>query len=111
MQDLAGALEGEGPFTVFAPINNAFAALPSETLSALFADKSGSLRTTLLQHVGGEMLMSSNLSDGQVITTLDGKELTVSINDDGVFINNAKVVKADIRAENGVVHLIMEIIN
>lgn len=107
---LASTLEGEALFTVFAPINNAFAALDSEALTALFADPNGSLRTTLLQHVVSGQLLDSQLSDGQVLTSIEGKELTVRIKGGEVFINNAKVIRTNLVANNGVVHLIMSVI-
>jgi uncharacterized surface protein with fasciclin (FAS1) repeats len=102
---LVETLQGDGPFTVFAPTDAAFAALPEGTVEALLADIPA-LTNILLYHVVGAKAMSSDLSDGQKIVTVQGKEVTVTINDDGVFINNAKVTVADIEADNGVVHVI-----
>ncbi len=103
---LVPALQGDGPFTVFAPTDAAFAALPAGTIEALLADPQGLLTQILLYHaVAGEAL-STDLSNGQTITTLNGKDITVTINADGVFINNAKVTFADVLADNGVVHVI-----
>ena len=96
----------EGPFTVFAPINNAFAALDHQELVALFDDPDGALKNTLLNHVVAQRILSTDLSDGQTVTTLLGNEVTVSIVGDEVFIGGAKVVDADITAGNGVIHLI-----
>jgi hypothetical protein len=104
--DLAGTLSGEGPFTVFAPTDAAFAALPAGTLDTLLADPSGQLTDILLYHVLGADVRSTDLSDGQVATTLLGKDITVTIQNDSVFINNALVTVADIVADNGVVHVI-----
>ncbi|MGC9342885.1 MAG: fasciclin domain-containing protein, partial [Bacteroidales bacterium] len=103
---LVETLNGEGPFTVFAPTDDAFAALPEGTLDALLADPSGDLTDILLYHVVAGQAMSTDLSDGQVIETVLGKNITVTINDDGVFINNAKVTVVDLEADNGVVHVI-----
>jgi len=103
---LDGALQGDGPFTVFAPTDAAFAALPSEVLDAVLADPSGLLTDILLYHVVGAAALSTDLSDGQEITTLLGADVVVTINMDGVFINNAQVIVADIIADNGVVHVI-----
>jgi len=103
---LADDLSGTGPFTVFAPTDAAFSALPAGTLEALLADPTGALANVLLYHVVGAKAMSTDLSNGQEITTLSGKKVTVTINDNGVFINNAKVTVADIQADNGVVHVI-----
>ncbi|GAP68801.1 por secretion system C-terminal sorting domain [Bacteroidales bacterium 6E] len=103
---LAEALSGEGPFTVFAPTDAAFAALPAGTVEALLADPDGALKDILLYHVLGSKVMSTDLSDGLSATTLLGKDITVTINDNGVFINGAKVTVADIETDNGVVHVI-----
>ena len=103
---LAGTLSGDGPFTVFAPTDAAFAALPPGTVAALLADPQGALTNILTYHVVGAEALSSSLSNGQTITTLNGQSVTVTINADGVFINDAKVTVADIQADNGVVHVI-----
>ena len=103
---LADDLAGEGPFTVFAPTDDAFKALPQGTIEALLTDPTGALADILLYHVVGGKAMSTDLSDGQVITTLLGKDINVTINGDGVFINDAKVILADLEAENGVVHVL-----
>jgi len=103
---LAGTLSGDGPFTVFAPTDAAFEALPAGTIEALLADPTGVLTTILLYHVVGANALSTDLSDGQTIATLQGGDVTVTINANGVFINDAQVVVADIIADNGVVHVI-----
>ena len=102
---LVETLQGDGPFTVFAPTDAAFAALPAGTVEALLADISA-LTNILTYHVAGAKAMSSTLSNGQKVGTVQGGEVTVTINENGVFINNAKVTVADIEAENGVVHVI-----
>ena len=102
---LVETLQGAGPFTVFAPTDAAFAALPAGTIEALLADIPA-LTNILTYHVAGAKAMSSSLSNGQKVVTVQGKEVTVTINENGVFINNAKVTVADIEAENGVVHVI-----
>ena len=99
-------LSGEGPFTVFAPTDAAFGALPQEVIDALLADPTGDLTDILLYHVLSGQALSSDLMDGMTATTLNGKDITVTINDDGVFINDAQVTVADIQADNGVVHVI-----
>ncbi len=103
---LADDLSGTGPFTVFAPTDAAFNALPAGTLEALLQDPTGALAQILLYHVASGKVMSTDLSDGQMITTLQGKTVKVSITAEGVFINNAKVTVADLQADNGVVHVI-----
>ncbi|TVR73721.1 MAG: T9SS C-terminal target domain-containing protein, partial [Marinilabiliales bacterium] len=104
--DLVETLQGEGPFTVFAPTDAAFAALPDGLLDDLLADPSGDLTDILLYHVVGAKAMSTDLSDGQEITTVFGADIVVTINQDGVFINDAQVTVADLEAQNGVVHVI-----
>ena len=104
--DLAGTLSGDGPFTVFAPTDDAFAALPDGTLDALLQDPQGELTNILLYHVVGGEAFSTDLSDGQSITTINGADVTVTIDNNGVFINNAQVTVADIEADNGVIHKI-----
>ena len=104
--DLAGTLSGEGPFTVFAPTDEAFAALPDGLLETLLEMPAGDLTTILTYHVVGASVESSSLSDGDTAPTLQGESVNVTINTDGVFINDAQVVMADIPASNGIVHVI-----
>ncbi len=103
---LADDLSGTGPFTVFAPTDAAFANLPAGTIEALLSDPTGSLTNILLYHVVGSQALSTDLSDGQIIATLQGQTVEVTINAEGVFINDAQVIVADITATNGVVHVI-----
>ncbi len=104
--ELADDLSGEGPFTVFAPTDDAFAALPDGVLDELLADPTGALADVLLYHVVSGNVMSGDLSDGMVVTTLLGKDINVTINSEGVFINEAQVIVADLEADNGVVHVL-----
>ena len=103
---LVSTLQGAGPFTVFAPTDDAFDALPEGALDALLDDPSGELTDILLYHVAETKAMSNSLSNGMKIPTASGEELTVTISSEGVFINNAKVTVADVEAQNGVVHVI-----
>ena len=103
---LVETLSGTGPFTVFAPTDNAFAALPAGTIETLLADPTGALTQILLYHVVGTEALSTDLTDGQTVTTLQGQTVTVTINTEGVFINNAQVTVADIMTDNGVIHVI-----
>ncbi len=110
--DLVETLRGEGPFTVFAPTNAAFEALPSGTLDTLLQpENQAQLQAVLTYHVVAGEVMSSDLSDGQVVETVQGNSLTVSIRDGNVYLqdatgNEVQVVTADVKASNGVVHLI-----
>ena len=104
---LVNTLNGAGPFTVFAPTDATFAALPSGTVETLLQDPQGLLTNILLNHVAGANVLSSGLTNGQSIVTLNsGKTVKVTINNDGVFIDDAKVTVADIQTDNGVVHVI-----
>ena len=102
---LDGALSGAGPLTLFAPTDAAFNLLPSGTVAALLNDIP-QLTDILLHHVVQGSVMSSMLSNNQVVTTLNGTDVTVTINTSGVFIDNALVTVADVIADNGVVHII-----
>ncbi len=102
---LVETLSGEGPFTVFAPTDDAFAALPEGTIEALLADIP-LLTSILTYHVVGAKALSTDLSDGQMITTLNGDSVTVKFMDGNVYIDNAMVTVADLEADNGVVHVI-----
>ena len=110
--ELDGTLAGEGPFTVFAPTDDAFAALPDGLLDDLLSDPSGALTTILTHHVVNGVAYSASLSDGQMVPTLQGEDVTVGIDGEGVVTItsstgvNAEVIVADIVASNGVVHVI-----
>ncbi|MFM9005599.1 MAG: fasciclin domain-containing protein, partial [Flavobacteriales bacterium] len=103
---LVDELSGEGPFTVFAPTDDAFAALPAGVLDGLLADPTGALAQALLYHVVAGEAYSNGLTNGQSIVTLQGQSVIVSINAGNIFINGAQVILADIVAGNGVVHVI-----
>ena len=104
--DLVNTLSDENAnFTVFAPTNAAFDALPDGTLDSLL-DNPDELASILTYHVVDSEAFSTDLSDGQVLTTVNGATLTVSINGDEVRINDSLVTTADVDASNGVVHII-----
>jgi len=102
--NLVGNLDGAGPFTVFAPTNAAFAALPAGVLESLNADVDA-LTNVLLYHVLSGEFPSSALSEGDVVNALNGARLTVT-SMDPVTINESVVTTADIMAVNGVIHVI-----
>lgn len=106
--NLVDTLKGDGPFTVFAPTDAAFDALPAGTLEELSApENAAQLEAILLYHVVDGEARSSDLVDGQQITTIGGDAVTVAIADDGsVTINDANVTQADLEASNGVIHVI-----
>jgi len=109
--DLVNVLKGEGPYTVFAPTNDAFAALPAGTVDHLLKpENKAQLVSVLTYHVVPGIVKSTDLSDGQMATTVQGSDIAVKINKNGVMINQAKVTTADIMASNGVVHVIDQVI-
>ncbi|MEM1248570.1 MAG: fasciclin domain-containing protein, partial [Acidobacteriota bacterium] len=97
-------LKGEGPFTVFAPTDEAFAALPEGTLEALLADKA-KLTAVLTYHVVSGKVMAADVVKITEAATVQGGKVAVDASN-GVTINNATVVKADIETSNGVIHVI-----
>ena len=104
--DLKETLSGPGPYTVFAPTDEAFAKLPKEQLDALLADKE-KLRAVLTYHVIPGKVLASDITAGKMTSmkTVNGQPLSIDTKD-GVKIGNAKVVKSDIQASNGVIHVI-----
>jgi uncharacterized surface protein with fasciclin (FAS1) repeats len=109
---LVDTLKGEGPFTVFAPTNDAFAKLPEGTLeSLLLPENKEQLASLLTYHVVSGEVMSSSLQNGQVVTTVNGGTLTVELMDGKAYLVDAKggkamVTTADVKTTNGVVHII-----
>ena len=107
---LVETLSGEGPFTVFAPTNEAFAALPEGTLESLLKpENKAKLVAVLTYHVVGSSVMSTDLKDGMEAKTVQGENIAVDLSY-GVKVNNAKVSTADVKASNGVVHIIDKVI-
>jgi len=101
---LVDTLKSKGPFTVFAPTDEAFAKLPAGTLDALLKDKQ-KLAAVLTYHVVPGRVMAAQVKPGQV-KTVEGQSLTLSTMNGAVMVNNAKVLKTDIVASNGVIHVI-----
>ena len=100
---LVETLKGKGPFTVFAPTDEAFAKIPKADLDALLKDKA-KLTAVLTYHVVPGKVMAKDVKAGKV-KTVQGSELTVATMG-GVTVDNAKVIKTDIAASNGVIHVI-----
>lgn len=109
--DLVNVLKGDGPFTVFAPTNEAFAKLPAGTVENLLKpENKAQLVAVLTYHVVPGKVMSKDLKNGQKAKTVQGSEITVTLKDGKAMINNATVTAADIEASNGVVHVIDTVI-
>jgi uncharacterized surface protein with fasciclin (FAS1) repeats len=100
---LVDTLKGKGPFTVFAPTDEAFAKIPKADLDALLKDKA-KLTAVLTYHVVPGAVMAKDVKAGKV-KTVQGSELTITTTG-GVMVDNAKVTKTDITASNGVIHVI-----
>ncbi|WP_407654431.1 fasciclin domain-containing protein [Catalinimonas niigatensis] len=108
---LVETLKGDGPFTVFAPTNEAFEALPAGTLEMLLKpENKDKLIAVLTYHVVSGDVESSGLSDGMSVATVEGSDIDVSIDGASVMVNEASVVSADVDASNGVVHVIDQVI-
>ncbi len=101
---LVETLKGEGPFTVFAPTDEAFAALPDGTLETLLANPD-QLRAVLTYHVVPGKVMAADVQPGEV-TTVQGEALTLSMEGGNVMVDDATVVATDVEASNGVIHVI-----
>lgn len=103
---LVETLQGEGPFTVFAPTDAAFADIQSSVDTLLQPENKAELANVLTYHVVSGKANAADLVDGQELTTVQGGTLKVSIKDGAVTIGNATVTAADIEASNGVIHVI-----
>ena len=106
---LAGALSGKGPLTVFAPTNAAFAKVPKATLTALGKDKA-KLKAVLLYHVVKGKVTAAQAAKLTSAPTLEGSAIKIRVANGSVYINSAKVVKADVLASNGVIHVINKVL-
>jgi len=107
---LVETLKGAGPFTVFAPTDEAFAALPAGTIDDLLKPENKDKLTKILTyHVVSGKVMSADLKDGMKAATVEGAEITVDL-DNGAMVNDAKVVTADVAADNGVIHVIDKVL-
>jgi uncharacterized surface protein with fasciclin (FAS1) repeats len=106
---LAQTLQKPGPYTVFAPTDAAFKKVPKATLSALLADKA-KLRSVLLYHVVAGKVTAAAAAKLSSAKTLDGERVRIRATSAGVFVNTAKVVKPDVMASNGVIHVINSVL-
>jgi uncharacterized surface protein with fasciclin (FAS1) repeats len=108
--DLVDDLKGEGPFTIFAPTDDAFAALPEGTVEDLLKpENKDQLISILTYHVVPGKVMSTDLTDDMTATTLQGGDITFDLGD-GVMVNDATVTTADVEASNGVIHIVDKVI-
>ena len=106
---LAETLSGTGPYTVFAPTDAAFKKVPKKTLTALGKDKA-KLKAVLLYHVAAGRLAAKRVVKRSSIKTLNGKRVKIRVRGQNVFVNRSKVVTADVRASNGIIHVINRVL-
>ncbi len=105
--DLVDTLKGPGPFTVFAPTDEAFAKLPAGTLESLLKpENKAKLQSILTYHVVPGRVMSQDAAKLSSAKTVEGRPLAIKATDGGLMVNDAHVTKADIEASNGVIHVI-----
>jgi len=107
---LVETLQGKGPFTVFAPTDEAFAAIQSEVDKLLKPESKAKLSKILTYHVVSGKTKAADLKDGQELTTVEGSKLKVTVKDGKVTVGGAKVTAADIEASNGVIHVIDKVL-
>ncbi len=109
--ELGETLSGTGPFTVFAPLDEAFASLPAGTVESLIEPSNkAKLQGILTYHVVAGKVMSTDLADGMKAKTVNGAEITITLKDGRVLINDAEVVVANVETDNGVIHVINKVI-
>jgi uncharacterized surface protein with fasciclin (FAS1) repeats len=109
--DLVETLRGEGPFTVFAPTDEAFAKLPEGTLEELLKpENKGKLQSILTYHVVAGQVMSSDAAKLSSAKTVNGQSFSITNTGTGLMVDNANVVQADITTSNGVIHVIDHVI-
>ncbi|MSX03258.1 MAG: fasciclin domain-containing protein [Actinobacteria bacterium] len=108
--DLVTTLEGTGPYTVFAPTNAAFSDIQSTVDTLLKPENQADLKSVLTYHVVPGIYTAADLTDGQKLKTVEGQDLTVSVKNGVVKVNGATVESADIKASNGVVHVINKVL-
>ena len=106
---LAGTLSSKGPFTVFAPTDAAFKKVPKSTLDALAKDKK-KLKAVLLYHVVKGKVPASKVVTLDSAKTLNGKSVSIEVMDGKVYVNDAQVTTADVKARNGIIHVINEVL-
>jgi uncharacterized surface protein with fasciclin (FAS1) repeats len=108
--DLVTTLKGDGPFTVFAPTDAAFAAVQKDVDNLLMPENKATLAKVLTYHVVSGEHMAADLEDGAELTTVQGEKLKVSVKGDKVMIGEANVTTADVSASNGVIHVIDKVL-
>ena len=106
---LARTLQGKGPYTVFAPTDAAFAKVPKSTLAALGKDRAA-LRSVLLYHVAAGRVPAAKVVKLKSVETLNGQSVRIRVAKGSVFVGGAKVTTPDVKATNGVIHVINKVL-
>jgi uncharacterized surface protein with fasciclin (FAS1) repeats len=106
---LVKALEGKGPYTVFAPTDAAFAEVPKATLARLARNRAA-LRSVLLLHVAKGSLTAAKVTKRRSVTTLNGQRLAIQLRGANVFVGGGRVLTPDVTASNGVIHVINKVL-
>jgi uncharacterized surface protein with fasciclin (FAS1) repeats len=106
---LVATLRQQGPYTVFAPTDAAFAKVPKATLNALMMDKA-KLKAVLLYHVVAGKLTAKDVAKLSSAKTANGKSITIRVAGGNVFVNSAKVIKANVMATNGIIHVVNRVL-
>ncbi len=107
---LAQTLKAKGPFTVFAPTDAAFAAIQSDVDMLLQPENKSKLAKILTAHVVNGEIKAADLKDGQILTTLDGGKLLVTVSNGTVMVGDATITAKDVKASNGIIHMIDKVI-
>lgn len=107
---LVKTLQGEGPFTVFAPTDAAFSAIQKDVDTLLKPENKAKLANILTYHVVAGKTMAADLKDGQELTTVQGSKLKVSVKNGKVMVGDANVTSTDVQASNGVIHVIDKVV-
>ncbi|TPE40585.1 fasciclin domain-containing protein [Pontibacter mangrovi] len=108
---LVNTLNGSGPYTIFAPTNDAFKAMPEDELEKLMeASNKDQLAALLKNHVVAGKLTAADLTEGTTLKTLGGQQLNVTAKGDDIMVNGAKVVQADAMSQNGVIHIVEKVL-
>ena len=109
--ELVETLSGKGPFTVFAPTDAAFAKVPKATLDGLLKDKKALAGVLTYHVVAGNVLAADVVKlDGKMVKTVNGQEVKITVKDGKVMVNDANVITVDVKASNGVIHVIDKVI-
>ncbi len=106
---LATMLRQKGPYTVFAPTDAAFAKVPKATLNALMMDRA-KLKAVLLYHVVAGKLTAKDVAELNTAKTANGKTVTIRVTGGNVYVNDAKVIKTDVMATNGIIHVVNRVL-